>query len=275
MRMTHAISGDPGTGPILVRPEKVGAVVRAIGTAGFARALAALIDETIAIEALHLEWWHPRAGGDADYAVEWFGSWTSRDYDLSNLMQTYYREFWHDDPLMQPARAQKGTLLLLRDVGGMADGDLRRRFYDEPGIVEECMLVRGDARNQYALSLTRSRAQGAFGMNELFGLRRMVEMVFPMFESHVRASGARRPAAVPLLASEDDAFDTQLARQNIHLSQRERELCRLLLSRWSVPDAASQLDIKLSTAKTYVGRAFAKLGVNSRKELFDWAHGGG
>ena len=272
MRITYAVSGDPGSGPILVQPEKVGAVVGAIGTAGFARALAALIGETIAIEALHLEWWHPHAGCEPDYAVEWFGSWSLRDYDLSNLMQTYYREYWHDDPLMRPARAKKGTLLLLRDVGGMADGDLRRRFYDEPGIVEECMLVRGDARNQYALSLTRSREQAAFGMNELFRVRRVVEMVFPMFESHVRASGARRPASIGLPAADGDTFDTQLARQNIHLSQRERELCKLLLSRWSVPEAASQLDIKLSTAKTYVGRAFAKLGVNSRKELFDWAH---
>lgn len=265
-------SSDAGNGAIRVRPETVGAVVGAIGTEGFAPAIGTLIGESVPIDYLHLERCRPRAGSASDHVVDWFGSWSACYEDVSNVMRAYYRDYWQDDPLSRPVRSQKGTLVLLRDVGAMAAGELRRRFFDEPRIAEECMLVHGDAKNQYALSMTRGRGRAAFAMDELYCLRRMAEMLFPMFESHVRACGAQRPALVDEPARED-GFEAQLERENIQLSQRERELCKLLLSRWSVPEAASHLDIKLSTAKTYVGRAFAKLGVSSRKELFAWAGG--
>lgn len=57
----------------------------------------------------------------------------------------------------------------------------------------------------------------------------------------------------------------------MRLSRREQEICKLLLSGRSVPEAAALLDIRHSTAETYVKRAFAKLGVRTRGELFDWA----
>lgn len=274
MRIVYPDLRDRGSGLIGVRPKSVGAVVNAIGTPGFVDAVAALVRDDIALDALHLDRWYPGTGGAPDYCVEWYGSWGARYPDLSRLMEVYYRHYWHDDPLIRPARAAKGTLLLQRHVDGLAEGELRRRFFDEPGIAEECMLVHGGARYRYALSLARSRGQTAFSMEELFHVRQMVDMLFPMFESHVRICGARLPERLPAptsSASPGDAFDARLARDDIALSQRERELCKLILNRWSVPQAASHLGIKLSTAKTYVERAFVKLGVRNRGELFAWA----
>lgn len=271
MPIAHSVPCERGNAMIEVQPATVGAVVSAMGTAGFADAVGALISEQIPIDALHLDRWRPCAGSAAGYAVEWFGSWGPQYADVSNLMAVYYQHYWRDDPLNQQARARKGTLLLQRHVDGIAEGELRRRFFDEPRIAQECMLVHGDAKCQYALSLTRSRGRAAFGLDELFHVRRLADMLFPMFESHVRTYGERRHATAAMPTAPDEGFDAHLLRANIRLSERERELCKLLLSRWSVPQVANHLDIKLSTAKTYVERAFAKLGVRNRSELFAWA----
>jgi DNA-binding CsgD family transcriptional regulator len=40
-----------------------------------------------------------------------------------------------------------------------------------------------------------------------------------------------------------------------------------------VPEAATRLELRVSTAESYVKRAFAKLGLRTKGELFAWAHG--
>ncbi len=50
------------------------------------------------------------------------------------------------------------------------------------------------------------------------------------------------------------------------LSERERQVLSLLVAGFSVPDLARQLHISVSTAKTYVGRLYDKLGAHSRTQ---------
>ncbi|HEX8093110.1 response regulator [Jatrophihabitans sp.] len=50
------------------------------------------------------------------------------------------------------------------------------------------------------------------------------------------------------------------------LSERERQVLSLLLAGLSVPDLALRLHISASTAKTYVGRLYDKLGANSKAQ---------
>ena len=53
----------------------------------------------------------------------------------------------------------------------------------------------------------------------------------------------------------------------LDLSAREREVLALLLVGRSVPWIADDLHISMSTAKTYVGRLYDKLGVRTRAEV--------
>jgi DNA-binding NarL/FixJ family response regulator len=54
--------------------------------------------------------------------------------------------------------------------------------------------------------------------------------------------------------------------RGLELSAREREVLDLLVAGRSVPWIAEDLHISISTAKTYVGRLYDKLGVRSRAE---------
>ncbi|WGY69679.1 helix-turn-helix transcriptional regulator [Burkholderia cepacia] len=259
-------------GPVIgVRPQTLGNAIRAAGTAGFADAVAGFVNESIVIDAIHLERWRPDPGVASGYLIEWFGSWGDRHHELCVLMDAYYRDFWQTDPLVAPVRGTNGTLLLQRHVGGLPDGDFRRRFFDEQRVTQECMLVHGNANVQYALSITRSTDHTAFSRDELFHLRQMADLLFPLLDMHARSCAARRIAPAAGHAPSHHGFDTRVARQDVRLSRREQEICKLLLSGRSVPEAAALLDIRHSTAETYVKRAFAKLGLRTRGELFDWA----
>lgn len=51
------------------------------------------------------------------------------------------------------------------------------------------------------------------------------------------------------------------------LTQREREVFRLLVEGYTIKETAQSLGIKYSTANTHMTAIYKKLGVNSRAEL--------
>ncbi|AKM02446.1 helix-turn-helix transcriptional regulator [Burkholderia pyrrocinia] len=274
MRLLHPDPAAQGHYLVGVRPDTLGAAIRAVGTPGFVGAITAFVNDSIAADAVHLERWRADTGSASGHVVDWLGSGSLRlPADTLRVMDVYYQDYCHVDPLFAPLRGKAGTLLVQRHIDGLANGDFRRRIFDEPGIAQECVLVHGNAHVQYALGLARTGAQSAFTTDELFHFRQMVDLLFPMFELHARTCAARRVASVSpnaLSQAGQAGFDARLERQHVQLSRREHEICRLMLCGRSVPEAAQQLDVKLSTAESYVKRAFAKLGVRTRRELFDW-----
>ena len=54
------------------------------------------------------------------------------------------------------------------------------------------------------------------------------------------------------------------------LSKREYETCKHLLSGKTVPETAEILGVRVASAESYVKRAFAKLGVRTKRRLAAW-----
>jgi Response regulator containing a CheY-like receiver domain and an HTH DNA-binding domain len=271
MRLLHPDPLSQGDFLIGVRPKTLGAAIHAAGTAEFVSAVAAFVNESIAADAVHLERWRSDTHSTSGYLVEWLGSGGSEYASLCRLMDTYYQNYCHIDPLFAPVRGKAGTMLVLRNVGGISDSEFRKKIFDEPQITQECALVRGTAHVQYAFALVRNKSQAAFTTGELFYFRQMADMLFPLFELHARISAICRTTAVPVNVTPNTGFDGRLSKQNVQLSRREHEICKLLLNGRTIPDAADHLDVKLSTAESYVKRAFAKLGIRTKRELFEWA----
>ena len=52
------------------------------------------------------------------------------------------------------------------------------------------------------------------------------------------------------------------------LPRREREVCERLLMGWTYDGVAADLGLSAGTVKTYRDRAFERLGIHHRNELF-------
>lgn len=86
---------------------------------------------------------------------------------------------------------------------------------------------------------------------EILGAIRHAAVAASSFSSRGLAAALRRRQQAPALPA---------------LSERERQVLGLLVAGLSVPDLALRLHISVSTAKTYVGRLYDKLGANSRTQ---------
>jgi LuxR family transcriptional regulator, activator of tox operons len=70
-------------------------------------------------------------------------------------------------------------------------------------------------------------------------------------------------------------LDARIASEGVRLSKREyeSESCRHLIVGRTVPETAEILGVRQTSAESYVQRAFARLGVRTRRELALWARG--
>ena len=69
------------------------------------------------------------------------------------------------------------------------------------------------------------------------------------------------------LLSEMDAAKSRSARASELLTQREQAILRLLAQGCSNPEIADLADVSVNTVKFHLKNLFAKLGVQSRKEV--------
>lgn len=77
-------------------------------------------------------------------------------------------------------------------------------------------------------------------------------------------SGELHPKGIPIKPS---FVDKEKIERIASLTQREKDVYRILLEGYTLKEAAKQVGIKYSTANTYMTGLYKKLGVNSRAEL--------
>ncbi|MEQ5800522.1 LuxR C-terminal-related transcriptional regulator [Halomonas sp. H10-9-1] len=132
----------------------------------------------------------------------------------------------------------------------------RSHLFAFPDLADKASIVIPAPDAIYYLNLYRDLARGPFSHHDLEGLQALTPLIASLIRRHYRQA---RPAALPARHEDAEALQT--------LSERERELCLLLLHGHTLKTAASELEIALSTAETFRKRAYAKLEVRSKAEL--------
>jgi DNA-binding CsgD family transcriptional regulator len=132
----------------------------------------------------------------------------------------------------------------------------RARIYAPHALAGRLSVV---ARNPngglLALNLYRETGQAGFSDKELDQVACMGGLLLACVRRHaVLATPVRTPHEVP-------AFLQMLGR-------REREVCVRLLRGWTQEGIAADLAISATTVRTYRDRAFERLGILSRHQLF-------
>ncbi len=227
-------------------------LIGSAGEAGFDQTAIACLNT-----ALPLCWWSVYSLHPAQAPTQHLGG----SYHAPDHTQQAFRFYadgpWRHDPTFDAARERlaQGGLALTHWHASEIPQRHRSGIYTRHALRERVSLVTLPAGGSLtAINLYRQDAQPAFADAELELLSLLAPPLLACVDRHLRSASAV-PAAAP--AGPLDA-----------LPRREREVCERLLRGWTHEGVASDLAISAGTVKTYRDRAFERLGIHHRNELF-------
>lgn len=169
--------------------------------------------------------------------------------------EVYRESLYHFDDSFQPVRDHltvHRSVLLHRHS---SEFPMRHRaeIYGRAGFKERLSIsTLCSGSGLLAINLFRHESQPEFSDEEVDRVRRVSPLVLAAVERHIALSQKEQPAAGLLE----------------RLPPREREVCARLLKGWTHDGIAADLGISSGTVKTYRDRAFERLGIHHRNELF-------
>lgn len=143
-------------------------------------------------------------------------------------------------------------------------GEHRARVYDAHGMVERVSVVRhADDDSLFAVNFYRHAHQRALTDAQIAWFAELAPAVLALAQKHVVLRGPaqaedRSPAALR----------QRLLQRCDALTARELDVCTRLLRGMTQDGIAADLALSLPTVKTYRNRAFTRLGIHFRNELF-------
>ncbi|WP_422842827.1 helix-turn-helix transcriptional regulator [Acidovorax sp. M2(2025)] len=202
--------------------------------------------------------------------------------------RTWGRAF-DDMPLDEPAT--RLCHLSAADV----PGEHRARVYDAHGVSERVSVVEHESDGSvFAVNFYRHQHQRPFSDRQIGAFESVAPVLLALTRKHIqlsqrpgvlpalpppvcadgRARAAEPPhhAALPLQAPQGShslaLLRMRLVRLQVGLTDRELDVCARLLQGMTHEGIASDLQLGVPTVKTYRNRAFARLGIHFRNELF-------
>ncbi|MFM0504879.1 helix-turn-helix transcriptional regulator [Paraburkholderia caffeinilytica] len=250
----------------------MGPVVDSAGSSRFLRHVFDCVKQFVDCDSLHMQRTRVTPRETRARRVEWIGSYASDLEMLQRTMETYFGTFVDRDPLNDRLFDAQQVELIHLSAQAIEDTELRCLIYDVANIHDECVVVRPSNGIAYSLSICRSRRLPAFSLYELSVLKHLAQMLLPLAELHTRMVGVPLDDNVNRIAPVD-MLQTYLTRHSILLSSRETSVCSAFVKGMTTLSIAEAMGVKESTVETYAKRAFAKLGVNSRRGLLSLVHG--
>lgn len=182
---------------------------------------------------------------------------------VASLCDAYTGEFVARDPLLEPSRAADGGFetrrLAAREI---VDRRYRDRLFRDVGLAGKISAIaRWDRRTLY-VNLYFREAAGARLDSALETLSARGPLLMSCLHKHDRLIA---PARTDSTRPRAEAF---LRRRFPALSPREIEACALILSGCTIEGVARAMAVSPATAITFRKRAYAKMSIASRGDLF-------
>ena len=190
------------------------------------------------------------------------------------------------------------------------EGEHRARVYEAHGVAERVSVVEYESDGSvFAVNFYRHQHQRAFSDRQIAAFESVAPVLLALTRKHILLSHACAPSppmlwlegpggsplaprhdqpgphAAPALLAADavlgplatdalPALRMRLMRLQAELTDRELDVCARLLQGMTHEGIASDLGLSVPTVKTYRNRAFARLGIHFRNELFARVLGG-
>jgi len=248
--------------PAWVAP--LGALVGAIGAPEFAQQGLVALNEA---DLRAASWSVYRVGRERAPVLHLSGSVgvpdTTRDCFAAYREGLYRRDSSFDS--VRPGHAA----VLRMHADEAPSRDHREAIYLRHGVVERLSVVRRESEvDVFAVNLYRHAHQGRFGAGEVEAFAALAPLLLAAVQRHL----ALQPAAVsdgePGAVHPRPGLRGALRARCAELTERELDVCERLLRGLSYDGIAADLGLSTATVKTYRARAFERLGLHFKSELF-------
>jgi DNA-binding CsgD family transcriptional regulator len=173
------------------------------------------------------------------------------------------------DRSLRPATASSdtGRPLVCHITAREVRPEHRARVYDAHGMVERVSVVQREGEDLLAVNFYRHLQQRPFRDGELDDFGRVAPAVLALARKHLLLAGLALPAAAAPPASRACLLGLCPG-----LTPRELDVCEQLLLGRTHEGIARDLGLGVPTVKTYRNRAFQRLGIHFRNELYALVH---
>lgn len=189
-----------------------------------------------------------------------------------------------DRSLYRETSARKAASQLSHITAQEVPPEHRAKVYEAHGVAERLSIVepQGDGA-LFAINFYRHRHQRPFSDAQIGAFEQLAPALLALTHKHLALRGpvlgpeagpwARPAGAPPALppgrSGMPPAFAAeQLRALNPALTERECEVCAGILQGLTADGIACRLGLSVPTVKTYRNRAFTRLGIHFRNELF-------
>lgn len=196
------------------------------------------------------------------------GASLQHQWHVFNIASVYARDFYRKDALQAligryPASFEAPPVIVHRQsLADIEDAEYRAQCYECIGIGDRVsILVRVGRSQSLAVNLYRDQSAGNFSDADVDYLVNLAPLI---------ASCAARHYALDIDGESNfrGAVTDELADLCPQLTLREREVVQRILDGATAERIADDLHIRPTTVITYRARAYEKLGVSTRRELF-------
>lgn len=242
--------GTPSIGPLYER------LLGTMGTEEFGSTLReSILKVTAGARRIYLF----EATGRVENSLQYF----SCEPGLAELFPLYSRSYLQLDPVSEAYRAAvalSDTVVQRILPGDIASSGFRRRFFEEPGIVERISIVQRGADAWRVLSVARHVSDGYVADSEMAALVNLACLALPMLPLN-----RGKPCSVQQLSVEQ--LEDRFAARYSDLTPRERQVCARAAIGMTVEATGLDLGIGKSSVLTYRQRAYQRLRVTSPYQL--------
>ncbi len=151
----------------------------------------------------------------------------------------------------------------------------RARVYEAHGVAERVSVVaHGQDETLFAVNFYRHVHQHALTDAQIAAFEQLAPALLALARKHVALRGghadadADAPAQSAVALPDPDTLRQRLLQCDAALTARELDVCSRLLRGMTHDGIAADLGLSAPTVKTYRNRAFARLGIHFRNELF-------
>jgi len=211
-----------------------------------------------------------KVSADKISGAEHLCTFGSLEPDLAELLaDDYVKNGFKNDPMVQTALLSS-KVRVRRLPGSSYSSSYRSQYFKKAKLIDKVSSIHASRNVLFLVNFYRTEQHGLFETSEFRDLERLAPIIGRFVLRHVRLAREGQ-----ILIDGYEQRITRLLEDNTQifyrLSPRERQVCKQILLGIEEKNAARDMGITLNTIITHRRRAYGKLNIQSKTDLFQLA----